>query len=85
MGSITTRAMIAEWLEEAKLKGATHMIVVCDTFDYRDYPVFVLCETDVRDEIKKYQNSEQMSRVMEVYDLGMPLNEQLSERRAWHS
>lgn len=29
------------WLAQGKRLKATHLIVVCDTYDYEDYPVFV--------------------------------------------
>lgn len=38
----TTREDITGWLHRGQEKGATHMIVVCDTFDWSDYPVFVM-------------------------------------------
>lgn len=37
----TTQADIRRWLEDAREEGATHVIVVRDTFDYGDYPVSV--------------------------------------------
>lgn len=37
----TTKKIIAEWIESGLEKKATHMIVVCDTFDHTDYPVYV--------------------------------------------
>ncbi len=36
-----SRADIKRWFRNGKKNGATHMIVVCDTFDYEDYPVYV--------------------------------------------
>lgn len=33
---------IAKWLDDAKSSGATHLIMVCDTFDWGDYPVKVM-------------------------------------------
>lgn len=32
---------IKRWKAEAKQRGATHIISVCDTFDHDDYPVMV--------------------------------------------
>ena len=37
---MTTKTQISNWLKRAR-PDDTHMIVVCDTFDYSDYPVFV--------------------------------------------
>ena len=38
---------IREWLERAEPEH-THMIVMCDTFDHDDYPVFVESDEDVK-------------------------------------
>ena len=79
---MTTRQAIADWLTEAVNEGADFMIVVCDTFEYDDYPVSVS-----REEFwEKYDhfNGRNMQRIMEVYDLSMDLRGQLSERRARH-
>jgi len=79
----TTREDIREWLEEAKKKNATHLVVVCDTFDYGDYPVYVLQNQDVN-KVVKGENAASMQRVMEVYNLSMDIEEQLKEHRAWN-
>ena len=79
----TTREEIREWLEEAKKKNATHMVVVCDTFDYDDCPVYVLQGQDVN-KVVQGQNAASMQRVMEVYNLSMDIEKQLSEHRAFN-
>lgn len=79
----TTKATIARWLNQAKKDGATHLIVVCDTFDHEDYPVSVMPGKDVREVYAKY-NGKNMQRVMEVYSLSMDLDAQLNEFRALH-
>jgi len=43
-----TKGEIRTWLLEAKKEGATHVIVVCDTFDYDDYPVKVMPGEDAK-------------------------------------
>lgn len=35
----TTKEELREWIKRGKSAKATHMIVVCDTFDHEDYPV----------------------------------------------
>ena len=42
-----TRDEILAWFDRGAALGATHMIVVCDTFSYEDYPVFVMPGEDV--------------------------------------
>jgi hypothetical protein len=79
----TTQADIREWLTRGKDKGATHMIVVCDTFDHEDYPVYVMPGEVARDKHAEY-NGKDMQRVMEVYSYGHDLEQQLAEHRAFH-
>lgn len=67
---------ISVWFDEGVEKGATHMIVVCDKFDYEDYPCFVMPNEDVRAK-EEYYNKASMQRVMEVYDLRASKCEQL--------
>lgn len=79
----TTREDIRTWFKEGVTKGATHMVVACDTFDYEDYPVFVMPADDVVEKVKEF-NGPNMQKVMEVYDLSMDMGTQLNERRAFH-
>lgn len=80
----TTQEDIRNWLESSrKPEGATHMIVVCDTFDHGDYPVYVKSDQSVQAELEKIKNSS-MTRIMEVYSYAMPIDVQLNERRAWN-
>lgn len=74
---------IRRWFIEGKKQGAPHMIVVCDTFDYNDYPVYVESGEDVREEYKKF-NGPNMQQVMEVYSLNQDMTSQLNEYRAFH-
>ena len=78
---MTTRSDIHRWLDEGKKKGATHMIVVCDTFDYDDYPKYVMPGMDIHEVTG---NLGSMQSLMEVYSYALPLDEQLAEHRAFH-
>jgi len=71
-----TKTDIERWLKEAP-KNATHMVVVCDTFDYEDYPVYVTEGQDVHRVKSAYSGN--MQRVMEVYNLKKNIKEQLSQ------
>jgi Lar family restriction alleviation protein len=77
-----TQEDIRGWLKRASAN-TTYMLVVCDTYDWSDYPVYVVGDEDVR---KKYEgfNGKNMQQVMEVYDLSMDLEKQLAEHRAMH-
>ena len=81
----TTADDIRRWLYAGKDKGNTHMIVVCDTFDYEDYPVYVKVGEDILECVSKRQSYEQMSRVMEIYNYAMDLEDQLKPTiRCWN-
>jgi hypothetical protein len=81
-GEVVTSYGIGKWLLEGKETGATHLIVVCDTFDHDDYPVYVMPDEDVR-EVEARYNGQSMQRVMEVYWLDGDLNAQLDKRRSF--
>lgn len=79
-----SRQDIAGWLDEMYgNENITHMIVVCDTFDFDDYPVFVSKGEDVQEKEAEFRGKE-MQRVMEVYSRNHTKEEQLAERRAFH-
>ena len=71
---------IEQWLDNAG-KDDTHMLVVCDTFDYDDYPVYT---KDVHESIKHY-HAASMQTIMEVYNLSMDIDEQLNTNRVWNA
>lgn len=77
----TTIEDLKRWYESAKEEGATHLIVVCDTFDHEDFPVSVMPGEDVHKEVTKRQDAEHMSRVMEVYCLKKPFDKQKANGR----
>lgn len=70
-------ADLREWFERGVSQGSTHMVVVCDTFNYEDYPVYVEKGQNPHDVVKEKDNPNQMSKVMEVYDLRQPADDQL--------
>lgn len=78
-----TRTNISGWFNRGVKEGATHMIVVCDTYDHEDYPVYVKPGQDPREVAKGYDGTN-MQRIMEVYNLKMDKESQLNEHRAFH-
>lgn len=81
---MTTRNEIKYWLYEGKAdRNKTHMIVVCDTFDWENYPVYVTRQERAREKYKEY-NEKNMQRVIEVYSYKDDLESQLNEGRAFH-
>lgn len=76
----TTREMISEWFDRGVGQKAAYLLVVCDTFDHEDYPVFANSADECREKYKHY-NGPNMQKVMEVYDLAAPRQEQISSHR----
>ncbi len=88
MSEPTTAARIKEWLEKGVQKGATHCLIICDTWDmangYEDYPMYIMPGENVREIADRYSNPQGIERLVEVYNLALDLEEQLKEVRAWH-
>lgn len=77
----TSKQELSDWFDYGLKQDATHMIVVCDTYDHSDYPSYVAATEDVRQREKELGSSS-MQRVMEVYKLSASKSDQLAERRA---
>ena len=85
-----TRDKISDWFDNGVSSGATHMLVVCDTFDHDDFPVYVggsdmlARHVTVGEVVREHSSRDKMLKVMEVYDLRMDKEVQLNEERAYH-
>jgi hypothetical protein len=73
---------ISRWFDDG-VGAYTHMLVVCDTYDWSDYPVYVGPEQNVHDVIAK-NSGPNMTKLMEVYNYELPKASQMAERRAYH-
>jgi hypothetical protein len=78
----TTQQDILGWIARAP-KGSTHMLVVCDTFSWDDYPVFVKEHEEVHT-VAKDHNGPNMTKLMEVYNLNKDIASQLAETRSFN-
>ncbi|MEE8113630.1 MAG: hypothetical protein V3T23_04685 [Nitrososphaerales archaeon] len=78
---MTTKQEISGWFNRGVSEGADFLIVVCDTYDHEDYPVYASV-TDYQTSYDSHRTN--MQRVMEVYDLSMDKDTQLNERRAFN-
>lgn len=78
---MTTPAEISEWFDRGVRQGASHMLVMVDTFDYEDYPVYV---TDVGEARQRYSSPGEMQRCMEVYNLKLDKQAQLDQARVFN-
>ena len=74
---------LRQWFQRGVQHGATHMIVMCDQFDYDDYPVYVAVGEDAHEIVHK-KESHSMQKVMEVYNLGLDMESQMNEFRAFN-
>jgi hypothetical protein len=68
-------ADIAGWWDRGKEQKAAYMIVVCDTFDHDDYPVYVASGEDFWKKHAEH-DGQNMQRIMEVYDFSIPWSQQ---------
>lgn len=59
------------------------MIVVTDTFNWEDYPVYVRGSKDLAAQRAHELEHTPMSKVMEVYDLNGDKAAQMAEERTW--
>lgn len=78
-----TLAEITKWVKQAQDEGASYLIIVCDTFDWGDYPITVMPDQDFLTEFDRV-NGRNMQQIMEIYDLSHDIETQLGERRSWH-
>ena len=65
---MTSATEIKSWFDQAEKDGATHMLVVCDQFDYEDYSV--PCNS-LEEAQQKVAEPGDMQKVMEVYDISL--------------
>ena len=73
-----SRQDISAWFDRGVSERASHMVVVCDTFDWEDYPVFVKSAEEAK---ARYEDRTNMQKGMEVYKLSDPKDEQMNLRR----
>lgn len=82
---VTTREDLRRWFDEGVEQKADYMIIVTDTFELSDSPVYVTNggERSVHELAQSYENDEKMTRVMEVYDLHADRDMQVAQHRTW--
>ena len=81
---MTLKNEISEWFDRGLSSNMSHLLVVCDTFEYEEYPVFAKNNDDCLIKYEKYRFGENMQRLMEVYDLRLDKESQLNQRRTWN-
>lgn len=76
---MTTRDEISAWFDRGISQGSKYMLVICDTFDWDDYPSF---HTDEQSARSVMSSPGSMQKFMEAYDLTGDKEAQLRTRRA---
>lgn len=76
----TNKQQIQSWFERGLKDKKAFMIVVCDTFEWEDRPVYCN-EKGFAEEFNKLQY---MQKVVEVYNLSLNMKDQLSQRRVFN-
>ena len=79
-----TRDEIREIVMDGNTGKYSHVIIVCDTFDYEDFPVYVENGEDINQLVEKYNDYNKMSKIMEIYNYNLDLEKQLNEDIAYH-
>jgi hypothetical protein len=82
---MTTKNEISAWFDEGlnNPDKPTHMIIVCDTYDHEDYPVYVLPTENVH-QVYKNKDGNNMQRVTEVYKLTEDKEKQINQSRCFN-
>ncbi len=69
MCNAATKKQVSWWETDGNRRGASHVIIVCDEFDWTDYPKYVYSKEELEEKLKEYRPWENMQRVMEVIAL----------------
>ena len=79
---MTTPSEISDWFDRGIREGATHMAVLTDTFEWRDYPAYIWAD-DANDAIAQVRKHlVNMTSLREVYHLHSDKARQLAEEVA---
>ncbi len=76
-----SRDDISKWFDHGVVKGASHMAIICDTFDWEDYPKYFMPGEELPPRDKPLGN---MQKLMEVYALHLPKDAQMAKHRSFH-
>jgi predicted heme/steroid binding protein len=78
-----TLATISSWVRQGVAEGSRWVIIVCDRYDYTNYPLYVAEDGDFY-QVYDSHNGPNMTSVDEVYDLKLDIEAQLKQHRALH-
>ncbi len=86
MMNVISKHEIEEMVKEGVNKGYSHVMIICDKFDYEYYPKYISYDEDV-DKIIEHYDSENFSNlevIEEIYNYDLDLDMQLNEKRSYH-
>jgi hypothetical protein len=72
----TSMETLRKWFDQGKSIGCAHMLVVCDAYNYEDYPIYVESGRDPLVVASERCSSGNMQQLMECYALHKPFDEQ---------
>jgi hypothetical protein len=75
---------VRSWLQDAKRRGSTHVIVAFDVQKRNPFPVYVSSDQNVQQKIKGF-NDNQFCNAVEVYNLKLDIDTQIQQGRAWNA
>ena len=78
----TSKTDISQWFDKGRTDGEDFMIIVCDTYDWEDYPIYT--KTAEFSDTYEHYNGRSMQKIMEVYNLALDKQVQLGEISAFH-
>ena len=85
--SYTPRQEIIDSYIEGVATGATHMLVVWDTWNFEDSYTFIVYSYPYQDvsSLINYYNAPGFYKVSAVFAMHLDIKQQLSEKPCWHS
>lgn len=76
-----TTTIISEWFDKGVEDEFKWMFVVCDTFNYEDYPVYLRERSEFKEKFEECNKN--MQKVIECYNLSKDKESQVSQYRCW--
>lgn len=73
---MTTKQTISKWFDDGVKDGQMFMFVMCDTYDWEDYPRYARTVEDAK--FVKLLYPSDMQKIMEIYDLRIDKQQQLN-------
>ncbi len=80
---MTTKGDIAEWFEQGVKIKAIYLFVVCDTYDWEDFPAYAGDREEANKKLHEYSGGKNMVKLMEIYDLRQDMTKQLNLKKCW--